>query len=424
MKKLGESGSGQKLFAQLRRGILPMMSANILNNIVNMLSNMIITRILTKSEYGIWSYTLNIYSYLNLITGLGLLSGAFQFGAENRGQEKEFQYYKFCLKTGLLINSILVLVFWGITIFVPFALPEASPFIRTIAPIILLEYIFQLLQTILRCQERIKDYARDLNVNTILSVLGNCVGALFGVWGVVVGRYLAVLLSVIFVGRKTWKEIWKINGSKILKYREIKSLWHYSLFTGTCSALNNLLYLLDVSMIASLLHNSEQVAVYKMATLIPTALYFIPNSIVICVLPEIIRNNKNSAWLRENVAKYYLYLGGLNIVLGILLIILAPLIITILSGTQYLGGVPVFRILACGYVVAGTFRSLSTNILVGLRCVNYNLFLSIVSGVCDIIFNYFCIQQFGMVGAAYATLGVDIIASVLAFGYLFKKVYI
>ena len=71
--------------------MLQMLTANVLNKVVAMVSNMVITRVLTKPEYGIWSYVLNIYSYVGLLTGLGLLSGAFQFGAENRGKEEEFR---------------------------------------------------------------------------------------------------------------------------------------------------------------------------------------------------------------------------------------------------------------------------------------------------------------------------------------------
>lgn len=411
------------LFNQFRRGIFLVMSASILNNIINMLSNMVITRILAKQEYGIWSYTLNIYSYLNLITGLGLLLGAFQFGAENRGKEEEFKYYKYCLKMGLIVNTILVGGFLLATFWGTFALQEALPFIRAILPIILLEYVFQLMLTILRCENRINEYAKVLNWNTMLLAIGHCIGALFGVWGVLIGRYLGAIFSVILVLLKTKKEIYKLYNAKMFKHRETKALWHHSLFTGVSSALNWLLYLLDVSMIAALLQDAETVALYKVATLIPTALAFIPNGVITCILPDIIKNNKNRKWLQKNIFKAYLGLGALNFTVCGILMVFAPAIISVLSGEQYLAAVPVFRVLVCGYFVSGTFRSLSTNILAGLRCVNYNLFLSVMSCICDIVFNYFFILKYGMIGAAYATFGVDIVVSFFAFGCLTKKIY-
>lgn len=53
-----------------------------------------------------------------------------------------------------------------------------------------------------------------------------------------------------------------------------------------------------------------------------------------------------------------------------------------------------------------------------MKRVSYNLFLSIVSGICNIIFDYILVKRMGAVGAAYATLGVVVVASILSFGYL------
>ena len=61
---------------------------------------------------------------------------------------------------------------------------------------------------------------------------------------------------------------------------------------------------------------------------------------------------------------------------------------------------------------------LSTNILAGLRKVNLNLIVSISSILADIILNYIFIQRFQAIGAAYATLSVEIITAILAFSFL------
>ena len=55
------STKAKEIWNQLRKGILQMLSANVLNKAVMMLSNMVITRLMTKAEYGLWSYVLNIY---------------------------------------------------------------------------------------------------------------------------------------------------------------------------------------------------------------------------------------------------------------------------------------------------------------------------------------------------------------------------
>lgn len=413
----------KKIWEQLRKGILQMFGANVLNKIVAMVSNMIITRLLTKTEYGIYSYIFNIYSYLNLATGLGLISGAFQFGAENKGKKEEYQYYRFCLSAGLGIDMILISGFFIVCSFWKFSFPGAEKYLRIIVPMLLFEYIWNLLLTVLRCENRIQEYAKILNHNTILIACGTCFGAFFGIPGVLFGKYIAYTLSLLQTFWFTKKEAKKIYCAKKIPFKKTGNLWHYSIFTGISAALNTIIYLLDVSMIASMLKNPKEVAVYKVATLIPSALTFIPSSVVTCVLPDIVRNNRDYVWLQKNIKKYFMGLGAFNLVLCMGLILFAKGIITIISGEQYIKAVPAFQVLVSGYLISGTFRIFSTNVLAGLRYVEYGLCISITSLICDILFNYVFIHKFGMMGAAYATFGVMTVTSIMAFGYLIKKIY-
>lgn len=408
---------------QLKKGIIQITGANAVNKMVAMLSNMVITRLMTQQSYGIWSYVLNIYSYLNLLSGLGLLSGAFQFGAENSAKKKEFSFYKYCFFTGFGINVILVVGFVIGTFFVRISFPDASLIVRATAPLLLLEFTLNLLLTILRCESRISEYARILNYNTVLMAVFTCIGAFWGIWGILAGRYLALFLSLVHILLYTRKEIQCIKSAFPITKNDKKSLWHYSLFTGASAVLNQVMYVLDITMIAAMLSNATDIAVYKVATLIPTALSFIPNSIITAILPKIIFHKNDRIWLQKNIKKAISGMFVFNLCLCIILVIFAPLIISLVSGTQYLPAVPAFRILVAGYFFSGTFRSLSVNILAGLRYVNYNLFISVSSIFCDVIFNWYMINRYGMVGAAYATFSVIIITTLLSVSYLFWILY-
>lgn len=403
---------------KLNTGIVRLMGANVLNKVITMMSNMVITRLLSVNEFGIWSYVLNIYSYLELLSGLGLLSGAFQFGAEHHGREDEFNYYKYCLKYGMLIDTIIVGIFLLGSGFAHFSIEGSGFYIQIYAPLIILTYGFNLLLTIFRCEGRITEYARILNINTVLIAIGTCVGALVGVQGVVVGRYLAYIIVVIQILFCAKNEIKKITYATGISKIQSKELWKYSIFTGISTVFNQLIYLLDVSMVAVLMTDAREVAIYKCATLIPNALAFIPNSIIIAVLPTIIHNRNEKSWLKTYIKNLFFYTGLLNFLISGLLCIFAPLVIIIIAGENYLASVPILRILLLDFFISGTFRSLSTNILAAMKRVSYNLFLSIVSGICNIIFDYILVKRMGAVGAAYATLGVVVVASILSFGYL------
>lgn len=400
-----------------------MMSASVLNKVVSLISNVLVTRLLSVQEYGLWIFVQNQYSYLVLISGFGLLSGAFQFGTENRNQKEEFEYYSYCLKNGLLINSVLLLICFILSFWMDFSLEGVQGYLRVYLPILLLEYILNLLLTVLRCENRISEYARILNLNTVLIALGTCVGALWGITGIIVGKYLSYLFSIAQVVKKTRTESKKIKAAQRIRWPQTRSLWHYSLFVGASSAMNCLIHLMDISMIANLIKDPILVAVYKVATSIPVALSFIPNSIVVALLPNIVQNRNNIPWLKKNIKKMFLGMGLFNLVLCCGLYLFAPIVIAVMSGKQYLSAVPIFRILIAGYFFEGTFRLLSTNILAGLRCVNYGLFVSITSAVIDIVFNLMLIPNYEMAGAAYASLGAMVVSALLAFGYLIWMIY-
>ena len=276
-----------------------MFSASILNSMIGMLSNMIITRVLSKSEFGIWSYIMNFYSYLVIFTGFGLLSGVFQFGAENKGKKEEYSYYKYCLFWGMIIDTVLVIIVIIGSCILDFSLEGVRKYLIMAIPLLLIEYILNLCLTVLRCQNRIREYAKILNINTVLLALGICVGAVFGVKGVIIGKYTAYSFSLIHIIKKLKQELGLIYNAPKIHLEKIKSLWHYSVFTGTSSGLNMMMYLLDVSIVAFICKSPEKVAIYKVATLIPNALTFIPTSINVCILPTIVSNKENMGWIKK-----------------------------------------------------------------------------------------------------------------------------
>ena len=410
--------TAKKLLRQLKSGILRMFSANVINKIIGMLSTMILTRILTKDEYGVWGYALNIYSYLIIASGFGLTSGALQFGTENHGSPKAYNYFKYCINRGTLINLLLVMAVMFFTAFASLPISNAKPIVIFLLPIVILDYIISIGQVILRSQNRINDYANILNINTVLNMVCTCVGALFGVVGVLTGKYICTILSMYIEYRILKKDISSIINADMLSKKETGDLWHYSVFTGISSAMNVVVYSLDVTLIGGIIKSASQIASYKVATLVPNALQFIPVSVVVSVLPSVIYNKNNAAWIKNYLKKLYLGMFICNTIICAGVFIFAPLIIRIFSGDGYEESVSVLRVLTLGYFFSGTFRNLSANILAAFKRVRFNLFISIMTCVFDLLFNILLINKYGMIGAAYATLLVDILAAVLSFGYM------
>lgn len=407
-----------KIIEKVKSGVMRVLSANMINKVISMLSTMVITRLLTPDEYGIWSYALNIYSYLLLASGFGLISGALQFATEYRGRGKAYSYYKYCVQKGLLINLGLITVVGAVIFIMELPIVGAKPYVISIFPILLLEFIFSIGLIVLRAQNRIKEFARVLNVNAVAIAIGTCCGAFSGTSGVVIARYIAIVVSILFEGSLLFGDIKVARTAERLRPTETKQLWHYSLFTGVSSAMNCLVYYIDITLIAALVKNPVDVSMYRVGTLIPNTLQFIPTSVITAILPAIIYHQKDLQWIKSKMKNLYIGLTAANMVICVGVYAAAPLVIKVLSGEQYLPAVPIMRILLLGYFASGTFRSLSVNVLAAFRHVHYGLFISVVSCVTDIVLNYFLILQHGMIGAAYATFGVDVITAALSFAYL------
>lgn len=406
------------IWRQLRKGILQVFTANVINKIVSMLSNMILVRMLAQNQYGILSYAGNIYSYACLIMGFGLAVGALQFGTENQGRLEEYRFYRYCAGAGMLANLLIIAIFSFALLLGELPIGQAKRYVYTYLPLLIIQYLVQLLLNILRSQNQIKTYAKLVTMQTILVSGGTCIGALGGINGVIAAKYIASFAVLFAMGRQTRGIVRSIIRAGKLNIHQKKGLWRYSILNGISSTLNRFLFMIDISMIAALTASARTLAIYKIATLIPNAITFIPQSVVICVVPGIIRHNQDAPWLRKAFKKIFAGMMIFNLFIGVCLIICAPWVIRIIAGEQYLAAAEPFKILVAGYCIAGTFRSLSVNFLAALKAVRCNAVCSFITCMTDVMLNYLFIPRFGMIGAAYGTFLAEVISSLLTFGCL------
>ena len=109
--------------------------------------------------------------------------------------------------------------------------------------------------------------------------------------------------------------------------------------------------------------------------------------------------------------------------LGAIVYVLAPQIVQLLWGENYLDAVPCMRILTISFVILSTFRITSTNILLSLKRAGYTMIVSLITGVANIGLDVWLTVQHGSIGAAWATLIVTVLASLMSFPYVLYIVY-
>jgi len=417
MSKMVDNMKGimRKLFST---GFFHVFGSSVINKIIAFLSSVVLVRILTKPEYGTFTYAWNIYSIVFIFSGMGMDSAMLQLASEHGGEpEYTDKVSKYSVRFGLWFNLLLAVVLLGIGLWAPLTISGGRNLIFALCLLPFVQLIVCLMSCYLRVVKRNQDYAKLTVINTIVVFAGSVGGALlFRELGLVIGQYFAAIVTCLFGYYSLHVSLMKRSTTSIGEDRKI--LLKIGFISMINNGLSQLLLLLDVFVLGIVDPQETLLASYKVATMIPTALIFIPNSLVIYIYPYFAEHKNDGKWCLERFKKIIIVLGIVNCLISLLLFAFAPTIIRVFFGDQYLDAVPIFRVLSVNYFISGTFRIVSGNLLVTQRKLKYNLIESIITSIINVIADYFFIQLWGGMGAAIATLMVVIISSIMSTVYL------
>ena len=406
--------AGNKLF---RTGFFHIFGSNVINKIIAFVSTAVLVRLLTKSEYGIYTYAWNIYSIIIIFNGMGMASSLLQLCSE-RGNDPEYNSIigRYSAKMGLLFDLVLGLVIAGIALWAPMTIRGADTLLFLLILMPALQFLFDLVQCIYRAQKRNREFSRLTVLNTLFLFLFSVAGALIiREKGMIFGMYASLAVSLCYGWRHL--DLPRAKDSRI-SGKDRKAL----LSIGTISMFNNgissLLYLLDIFVLGIVAKEETVLAGYKVATMIPANMVFIPLALVTYIYPYFAEHRMDGEWCLDRYKKVLLGMGGVNALIALVMCLFPGLIIRIFFGKQYLDIIPIFRVLAVNYFFQGTFRMIAGNLLVSQRKLKFNLLVSIISGIVNAAADYFFILWWGAIGAAYATVLVVLVASVLDVSYL------
>ncbi len=400
-------------------GLFHIFGANVVNKILAFLSSIVLVRVLTKEEFGIFSYAWNIFSLILLLCGCGLYNSVLQLCSERRN-EPEFcnKVFSYSLLCGSVFNIFLFSLTLFIGLFIPLSIERANKVLIATCCIYFLYFYFECLLLYMRAECRNKMFAYFNLGLTFVMLLFSVVGAYF--WkidGLVVGKYLTYFLACLsayhFFGR------FRFHKSCLnLPCNDKKLIWKIGSISMVNNGLSQLLYLIDVFFVGTILKDELIISSYRTAVMIPTALSFIPSSIATYVYPYFAFKKNDGKWCLRRYYQILGLLGGINVIISSILFVFASQIILLLFGSQYLDAVPVFRILSISYFFAGTFRILAGNLLITQRKLIFNFGVALSSGLLNIVLDVVLIRLVGSIGAAFATVFIVLLTSIANVSYL------
>lgn len=404
-----------KIVRLAQTGFFHVFGAGTINKIMSLCSSIFVVRVLSKEDYGMYGYVVNIINIFMLSNGLGTITGMLQFGCmAGDDTQKRNAVFRYGMRIGIIANAVISIIIVLYALLMPENIPGSRQYLLFAAAIPLIRYLGDTIPTYLKTENENIKYGRLYTLNSVAMLCFMLAGAyFFNVYGVLAGRYVANIITVV-VGSAIALNYRKILQDKknVLPSCEKRQFVKFSLITCVDNVFSQLLYNIDVFVIGIVIGTTVSIASYKAATTIPFALSFISTAIITYVYPMFVRNRNNSSWLKKNYKTLVTALGILNGCIAIFFFTFAPLIIRIIYGTEYLDAVLCFRILIIGYWVAATFRTPGGNVLSMLMQVKANMFISIASGILNIILDVLLIQEMGSVGAAIATTSIYLITSI------------
>lgn len=399
-------------------GFFHVFGSTAINKVISFASGIVLVRIVTKAEYGIFSYANNLLNFFMIAAGLGAASGMLQMCSETRAEAEKKQIYTYASRNSFAVNCLLSLVILFVSMFVPLKIEGANSCLAIMAFMPIFQYTYEMQIFYLRTQRKNKEYSYSNTFSTVTIFILSCALAyIFGIVGLVAAKYIAFAVSVLFVllrFKTNYPVFKKYDLSKDIK----KQFWNISLISMLNNGMSSLMYMLDIFVLGIVVPDSTVVASYKLATNIPTALAFIPAACVTYIYPYFAQHKDDKAWVKKKYLMVSAALAAFCAAIAAVMFVAAPLIIKILFGAQYLDAVPCFRILSVSFAVSAVFRTLPGNILVTQRRLKFNLFTATFSSIVNTILNVIFISKWQSIGAAYATLITVIITGIMDTGYL------
>lgn len=387
-------------------------AAMLLSKISNFLITIQTAHLLTEKELGGVLYNLNYLSFFIPLVGLGSYQGSLRYGSLEKDEVVRKQLYNYSFYWGFIFQLVLTVLMCLLSLAI---LKEAGK----IEILLLLSvrffglFLMEQAKAEYRASGDNRSFAKiDLlfsMVSVILTAVLTCFFKVQGyIWALMCAPY-CVLLIHKFKLRK---------GSIKIPYGEF---WNYNFFTAFTLQIWQWIFIIDVFMVGYFF-SKESVAYYKISSMIPFNVLFIPQVIMQTEYVNFCVNQNDKNYFIDFLKNYFKWMFLVSIcLLGVSYFFSEE--IMALFGINYRNP-EIFKILIWASVSSLFFRIPFGNLLAARGLSKYNLITAVVSLVLLVVLGNIMKESFGLKGIAYASIisiSLSGLLSCILFFRSFKK---
>jgi len=393
-------------------GFLHVFSANMVSYLVAFCGSIAYARLMGVHDFGVYAFSYNIITFFLLVNGFGAASGVLQFASRSSNSDLQLSYLKYSLKLGIGFNILLSIgiVIYACTVSMP--IPGSRNLLLLMAFFPVGRLYIDVFQAFLRATHDNARLAKFAITSNLILLFSNILGIyVYGLHGFVISTYVSYCL-IILIATYIYKlpNLLTIVQGKINKQEFVS----YSIYATIGNAFAQLLFILDIFLLGYIIKDATVVAAYKVATVIPFALNFIPGVVSTFFYPYFAKNAANLDYVRELRRKVQYGMLAFALPVSIILILIARPLILFIFGAQYGQSILPFQILVFGFWIVATFRTINGNILASLGKAKMAMWLNVAIVSINIVLTYVLVKLYSTVGAAIGVVAIYILAGTLA----------
>ncbi len=365
-------------------------------------------RVLGAENWGVFSYALSLTAFFTVFSDIGLNAVLTREISKNPNLKQQYFSTAFFIKLILLTISVLAIIFIA-----PFftKIETAKILLPIVALIIIFDGLREFGMALNRALEKMeKEAVIKVFTNLSIAVLG-IIFLIFSATAKSLAFSYAIgaasgLLLTIWVLWPYFKNLLTYFSKNLLR-PIFSAAWPFALL----GLLGTIMVNTDILML-NLWRSAEEIGFYSVNQRIIQFFYIIPALLSVAIFPSLARlantDNEKFRRLLEKSISISLFVG-IPIVFGGL--ILSEEIINLLFGAQYLPAVPAFKLLLFTVLIIFPSYFIGNAVFAYNRQKKFIIF-SALGAFSNVALNYFLIPSFGIIGAAFATLGALILSNI------------
>ena len=105
-----------------------LLGSNVVIQLIAFVTGILLVRLLTKSDFGLYSYATSILNIFLLFSGMGAASGILQFTSKNHidKPDERDSYFKYGIKIGLAFNLVLLIIYIAYSLLIDFKIQNTQ----------------------------------------------------------------------------------------------------------------------------------------------------------------------------------------------------------------------------------------------------------------------------------------------------------